>query len=239
MGSAIIPSSPAPSCWRSNIRNRSARAPAGARCTSSSRRRGRARRRRPSYVKSHSQGEYVFDHGWADAYERAGGRYYPSCRSPCRSRPPPGRAFSSRRDAPREARARSIAGAARPGAADESSSIHVTFAPEGRSRRAGALRAWLQRTDQQFHLVNDGYAISTISSPRWPRASARPSSASGARRWATSIRSTLTGADLTRDALGRLLRLLQDTGAANGAGPISPAVLLADRRDGWPSACCW
>src|SRR5436190_2368151 len=43
----------------------------------------------PAYVKSHSLGEYVFDHGWADAYERAGGHIIPSFRSRCRSRPCP------------------------------------------------------------------------------------------------------------------------------------------------------
>jgi len=44
----------------------------------------------PLYLKSHSQGEYIFDHAWADAYERAGGRYYPKLLSAARSRPRPG-----------------------------------------------------------------------------------------------------------------------------------------------------
>ena len=63
---------------RSKPRNRSARAPAGSRSTSSPRTpSGRLLGAAPCYLKSHSQGEYVFDHGWADAYERAGGSYYP------------------------------------------------------------------------------------------------------------------------------------------------------------------
>jgi predicted N-acyltransferase len=51
----------------------------------------------PAYLKSHSRGEYVFDAGWAEAYERAGGSYYPSSRSRCRSRRRPGGACWSRR----------------------------------------------------------------------------------------------------------------------------------------------
>ena len=43
----------------------------------------------PCYLKSHSQGEYVFDRGWADAYERAGGRYYPKLQASVPLRPPP------------------------------------------------------------------------------------------------------------------------------------------------------
>ena len=63
---------------RSKCRNRSARAPAGSRCTCWPKTPkvgllGAV----PCYVKSHSRGEYVFDHGWAEAYERAGGSYYP------------------------------------------------------------------------------------------------------------------------------------------------------------------
>ena len=66
------------SVLRSNSPARSARAPAGSRCTSSPRTpSGQLVGAVPCYAKSHSQGEYVFDHGWAEAYERAGGSYYP------------------------------------------------------------------------------------------------------------------------------------------------------------------
>ncbi|MGH6960706.1 MAG: peptidogalycan biosysnthesis protein, partial [Dongiaceae bacterium] len=50
----------------------------------------------PMYVKSHSQGEYVFDHGWADAYERAGGRYYPKLQAAVPFTPATGRRFLTR-----------------------------------------------------------------------------------------------------------------------------------------------
>lgn len=48
----------------------------------------------PNYLKGHSQGEYVFDHGWADAFERAGGRYYPKFQAAVPFTPPPARASS-------------------------------------------------------------------------------------------------------------------------------------------------
>lgn len=49
----------------------------------------------PNYLKGHSQGEYVFDHGWADAFERAGGRYYPKYQAAVPFTPAPARAFST------------------------------------------------------------------------------------------------------------------------------------------------
>ena len=76
--SASIRSSRTRFCSRWSNRARSAAAPAGRRRTCSSRTRaGRLVAAAPTYLKTHSQGEYVFDHGWADAYQRAGGRYYP------------------------------------------------------------------------------------------------------------------------------------------------------------------
>ena len=72
-----IPSSVTPSCRYSKDRAASAMAPAGRRCRSWSSARAASPRRRPAYLKTHSQGEYVFDHGWAEAWERAGGSYYP------------------------------------------------------------------------------------------------------------------------------------------------------------------
>ena len=64
--------------------------PAGSRCTSSSAISGRPSAAAPLYAKSHSYGEYVFDHGWADAYRRAGGRYYPKLQVAVPFTPVPG-----------------------------------------------------------------------------------------------------------------------------------------------------
>ena len=85
----------------------------------------------PSFLKSHSQGEYVFDHGWADAYERAGGRYYPKLQVAAPFTPATGPRLLVA-DTPRadEARAALIAGLEALRAQTQSSSVHVTFAQE-------------------------------------------------------------------------------------------------------------
>ncbi len=108
----------------------------------------------PAYVKSHSQGEYVFDHGWADAWERAGGSYYPKLQIAVPFTPVPGRRLLAR--APALAPAL-IAAAERIVAAHGLSSAHATFiAAEEVERFAEA--GWLIRADSQFHWINEGYA---------------------------------------------------------------------------------
>ncbi len=108
----------------------------------------------PAYVKSHSLGEYVFDHGWADAYERAGGRYYPKLQIAIPFTPVPGRRLLARDASLAPAL---IAAAEQVVERHGLSSAHATFiAPEevGLFDRAG----WLIRTDSQFHWLNRGYA---------------------------------------------------------------------------------
>ena len=107
----------------------------------------------PAYVKSHSLGEYVFDHGWADAFERAGGAYYPKLQIAVPFTPVPGRRLLAR--APKLAPAL-IAAAERVVAAHGLSSAHATFIAEHEVplfEQAG----WLIRTDSQFHWLNEGY----------------------------------------------------------------------------------
>ncbi|KQT13809.1 hypothetical protein ASG40_19680 [Methylobacterium sp. Leaf399] len=112
----------------------------------------------PCYLKSHSQGEYVFDHGWADAYERAGGSYYPKLQVSVPFTPVTGPRFliAPGQD-PDLARAALVAGLRALRQETEASSIHVTFMQEGEWEAAGAL-GFLQRVDQQFHWDNAGYA---------------------------------------------------------------------------------
>ena len=117
----------------------------------------------PLYVKNHSQGEYVFDFGWADAFERAGGRYYPKLQAAVPFTPAMGRRFLARSDLdiPAESIEAMLAEAARRIAAENGlSSLHVTFCTEGEWRRLGAANGdgMLQRQDQQFHWENRGYA---------------------------------------------------------------------------------
>jgi len=119
----------------------------------------------PAYVKSHSMGEYVFDHAWADAYERVGGAYYPKLQIAVPFTPVPGRRLLARDPA----LAPALIGAARQ-VVDEHglSSAHATFiAPEEAMlfERAG----WLIRADSQFHWLNQGFAnfedfLATLSS---------------------------------------------------------------------------
>ena len=107
----------------------------------------------PAYVKSHSLGEYVFDHGWADAWERGGGDYYPKLQIAVPFTPVPGSRLLAREPALAPAL---IAAAERIVAANGLSSAHATFIANEEVplfREAG----WLIRTDSQFHWLNEGY----------------------------------------------------------------------------------
>ena len=107
----------------------------------------------PAYLKSHSQGEYVFDHGWAAAWERAGGDYYPKLQIAVPFTPVPGRRLLVRDPA----LAPSLIGAAEAVVRQHGlSSAHATFiTPEEVPLFEEA--GWLIRTDSQFHWHNDGY----------------------------------------------------------------------------------
>ena len=109
------------------------------------------------YLKSHSQGEYVFDHGWADAYLRAGGRYYPKLQASIPFTPVTGRRLLVRADPDAREREAILLQAAiqltdRLGV----SSLHVTFPTREEWQLAGEL-GFLKRTDQQFYWQNEGY----------------------------------------------------------------------------------
>jgi predicted N-acyltransferase len=115
----------------------------------------------PCYLKSHSRGEYVFDHGWADAYERAGGQYYPKLQVSVPFTPAAGRRLLVRPFVPGH-EPEQIALALATGLVElcrihDVSSVHVTFATEPEWHLLGGL-GFLQRTDQQFHWHNAGYA---------------------------------------------------------------------------------
>src|SRR6516162_7268133 len=110
----------------------------------------------PLYAKTHSYGEYIFDYGWADAYERAGGRYYPKLLSAAPFTPVPGPRLMLRARAPPEIRTHLIAGMIELAKRRRISSVHVNF-PEQADMDALAEAGFLQRLGQQFHWVNDGY----------------------------------------------------------------------------------
>jgi len=112
----------------------------------------------PCYLKAHSQGEYVFDHGWADAYERAGGSYYPKLQASVPFTSVPGKRLLVRAGQGGIEREATLLQAAmqvtdRLGV----SGLHITFLTREEWELAGEL-GFLKRTDQQFHWRNEGYA---------------------------------------------------------------------------------
>jgi hypothetical protein len=112
----------------------------------------------PCYLKSHSRGEYVFDRGWAEAYEHAGGAYYPKLQVSVPFTPATGRRLMVRPGpGADDIRAGLAAGLVELCRLRDASSVHVTFAPAQECRLLGE-RGFLLRTDQQFHWENRGYA---------------------------------------------------------------------------------
>lgn len=110
----------------------------------------------PLYLKAHSQGEYIFDHNWAEAYERAGGRYYPKLQSAVPFTPVTGRRILTRPDAPEGLRTALLNAATDMAARAGLSSLHLTFCTEEECE-IGAKAGLLPRLTQQFHWVNQGY----------------------------------------------------------------------------------
>ncbi len=111
----------------------------------------------PLYAKSHSQGEYIFDHNWAQAWERAGGRYYPKLQIAVPFTPATGRRFLTRPGHEALAMGALAQGAVQIAADNRLSSVHVTFCTEAEAL-AGADMGLLPRTSQQFRWTNHRYA---------------------------------------------------------------------------------
>jgi predicted N-acyltransferase len=174
----------------------------------------------PCYLKSHSQGEYVFDRGWADAYERAGGRYYPKLQASVPFTPATGPRLLIANGADRERVGTALAGGLM-GLCDatSASSVHVTFAREAEWKFL-AEQGFLQRTDQQFHWHNQGYRgfedfLATLNS-RHRKAIKRE------RREALAAGITihaLTGRDITEDAWDAFFEFYMETGSRKWGRP--------------------
>ncbi len=110
----------------------------------------------PMYVKGHSQGEYVFDYAWADAWHRAGQEYYPKLQASVPFTPASGRRLLAAQPDPETERLL-LGACAQVSQQIEVSSLHFTFMQESEWRLAGEL-GYLRRMDQQFHWHNPGYA---------------------------------------------------------------------------------
>ncbi len=173
----------------------------------------------PAYLKNHSRGEYVFDHGWADAFERAGGRYYPKLQCSVPFTPATG---------PRLLIAGLDSAAFQRVLASELqqvteklgvSSAHVTFAPEDEIE-ALEDSGFLHRTDQQFHFINEGYRdhtdfLDALSSRKRKtlKKERRAALENGIEiDW-------LTGSDLTEDIWDQFFTFYMDTGSRKWGKP--------------------
>jgi predicted N-acyltransferase len=111
----------------------------------------------PLYGKNHSQGEYMFDHNFAHAFERSGGRYYPKLQIAVPFTPATGRRFLTRTGFEVQGISALVQGAVQIASDNDLSSIHATFCTEAEAL-AGAEMGLLHRTSQQYHWYNDSYA---------------------------------------------------------------------------------
>jgi len=174
----------------------------------------------PCYLKSHSRGEYVFDHGWAEAYERVGGRYYPKLQVAVPFAPVTGRRLLVRPGAAADQIRQALAG----GLVElcgliGASSAHVTFATETEWRLLGE-QGFLQRTDQQFHWQNAGYGcfedfLSALAARKRKaiRRERRDALSAGIEvHW-------LTGADLTEAVWDAFFAFYMETGSRKWGRP--------------------
>ncbi len=200
----------------------------------------------PAYVKSHSQGEYVFDHGWADAWERAGGEYYPKLQVAVPFTPVPGPRLLLRDPATAPSLIAAIEAVT-----DQNrlSSAHVTFVEEAQLpwfERAG----WLIRAGTQFHWHNHGYAdfdafLAALSSRK--RKAIRKERAAALA--GLTVRH-LTGAEISEAHWDAFWEFYQDTGSRKwgrpyltraffsllGAEMADKVLLILAERDGVPIA---
>jgi uncharacterized protein len=174
----------------------------------------------PCYIKSHSRGEYVFDRGWAEAYERAGGAYYPKLQVAVPFTPATGRRLLVRPGpqaaATRQALAQGLVALCQH---DGASGVHVTFAIEPEFRLLGEI-GFLQRNDQQFHWQNQGYGsfddflgALTARKRKTIRRERHDALANGITvHW-------LTGRDLTEDVWDAFFAFYMETGSRKWGRP--------------------
>ncbi|MFF0918957.1 GNAT family N-acetyltransferase [Rhizobium leguminosarum] len=174
----------------------------------------------PGYLKNHSQGEYVFDHGWADAFERAGGHYYPKLQCSIPFTPATGPRLLVAEGLQRLPIQSAIAEGLKEVVRRLGiSSAHITFVPD---EEIGVFEmdGYLHRTDQQFHFINDGYAnheefLETLASRKRKalRKERRAALENG-----ISI-DWLTGRDLTERIWDQFFKFYMDTGGRKWGRP--------------------
>jgi predicted N-acyltransferase len=174
----------------------------------------------PCYLKSHSYGEYVFDHAWADAYERAGGSYYPKLQAAVPFTPVTGRRMLVR-DGPNRTEREAILLQAAATLAErlDASSLHITFPTREEWELAGKL-GFLLRNDQQFHWRNEGYG--SFEDFLAALASRKRKAIRGERKRALESGIEIewvTGADLTEAHWDAFFAFYMDTGSRKWGSP--------------------
>lgn len=200
----------------------------------------------PAYVKGHSQGEYVFDHAWADAWERAGGNYYPKLQVAVPFTPVPGRRLLARESAQTSALIATLETITRD---NWLSSAHATFISEDELAQF-ELADWLIREGSQFHWENEDYAdfdafLDVLSSRK------RKAIRKERRRAVEGLDiEHLTGAELKEEHWDIFWDFYQDTGMRKWGHPYltraffpllgermsDQTLLILARRDGAPVA---
>ena len=166
----------------------------------------------PMYAKGHSQGEYIFDFNWAQAYENAGGAYYPKLQIAVPFTPATGRRFLTRPGYEAMGMSALIQGAVQVASDNELSSLHITFCTEAEAL-AGAEMGLMSRVGQQFHWVNRDYAdfdgfLADLSSRKRKNIRRERAEAQG---FGGQILA-LTGNDIQPEHWDAFWRFYQDTG---------------------------
>ncbi|MEJ8476487.1 GNAT family N-acetyltransferase [Roseibium algae] len=174
----------------------------------------------PAYLKTHSQGEYVFDHGWADAFHRAGGNYYPKLQISVPFTPATGRRFLLSPTIHQGSGMSALAsGLVQVCKQSNASSAHATFLTKPEWDALGAI-GYLKRTDQQFHFENPGYA--TFDDFLNALASRKRKAIKKERLGAVSSGleiERLTGKDLTEAHWDAFYEFYEDTGSRKWGRP--------------------
>ena len=166
----------------------------------------------PAYLKSHSQGEYVFDHGWADAFERAGGQYYPKLQIAVPFTPVPGPRLLGRH--PQQLLAAAEAVSVQNGL----SSAHITFIDDSGAAECERC-GWLIRHGIQYHWLNRGYAdfdafLAALTSRKRKAISKERAAARAGLEFAA-----LTGSDIGPAEWEAMWTFYQDTGSRKWGQP--------------------
>ena len=173
----------------------------------------------PLYAKAHSQGEYIFDHNFAHAYERAGGRYYPKLQIAVPFTPATGRRFLTRAGHEEIGRAALVQGAETLARQHDLSSVNVTFCTADEAAEAKRL-GLLHRVTQQYHWRNEGYGtfddfLASLSSRK--RKNIRKERATAQAFGGEIVQ--LTGGDIQPRHWDAFWRFYQDTGARKWGSP--------------------